>query len=152
MASAYVFCETAVKRPTISTIRITAMVATTTAQISPRPNFAPASPEVAIVPASRKPPVAVTTPSASDNHCFFMNHPPAKRPRLLYSKPQPAHANRTMCSGTGSQPPVSPAYTDQSGVVLRAYPALLAGKATAAGQDHPARCENSQSWILHIDT
>src|SRR5258708_25143779 len=43
------------------------------AQISPSPNFAPASPAVATVPASRNPPVAVTMPRAIDSHCFFMN-------------------------------------------------------------------------------
>src|SRR5256885_3125697 len=113
MTSAYVFSETAVKRPIISTSTMTAAVATTIAQISPRPNFAPASPEVATVPTSRNPPVAVTIPSAIENH-FFIDHQPLRTHYSHDSKPQPEHANHRTHLNMEHRPLVWPAYRDST--------------------------------------
>src|SRR5690348_8813695 len=105
MASAYVFFETAVKRPTISTSKIIAMVAMTILQISPNPKRAPASPAVAIVPASRNPPVAVTIPSVMENHfllmLIFIGLQLSGIPRLLDSALRPGYANRRSSANRG---------------------------------------------------
>src|SRR5205823_3800769 len=99
MASAYVFFETALKRPIISTRRMMAPVAMRHAQINPSPNLAPDSPEVAMVPASRKPPVAVTMPRVIESQ-FFIAHLPSGMPGSHGSKPQAGPASYMVLPGT----------------------------------------------------
>src|SRR5436305_11562964 len=122
---------------------MTATVATKIAQISPRPNFAPASPEVATVPASRNPPVAVTMPSVSESH-FFMSCLP---PEMLCShdpEQQPGHASRKTYPDKGNESRVSRACTDSAGAGAFLHQELLFEKARF-GQVHQVRSRSSQS-------
>src|SRR2546421_12941646 len=120
-----------------------ATVATSTAQMSPSPNFAPASPAVATVPASRNPPVAVTIPSVIENH-FFIDHQPLRTHYSHDSKPQPEHANHRTHSNMEHRPLVWPAYRDSTGALQYAYQEPLARRAMS-GQGHQAHFGSSQS-------
>src|SRR3954467_5508833 len=71
MASVMVCSLAMAKRPDISTRKMTHTVPSASAQRSEEPKAAPACDEVAIEPASRKPPMLVTMPSAMPRKRFI---------------------------------------------------------------------------------